>query len=185
LAKNCKQIPPLVGDLSPQRIARDKAIEAQYAGNPSLRAQFERGDFDRETYERMAAEKAAGPSYRPFGDLIAALRAERERQGLSLADVTARSGMDRAAVHKLEIGLNKNPTAETLDRYAGAMGKTIRCAMEDRIESPPAKSRGRAGTPSRQTGGRKTKMADAVKAHPSQTAAHVGHSKSLKKKQPT
>jgi DNA-binding XRE family transcriptional regulator len=128
-----KQARKPVGDLSAARIARDEAIEAQYAGNPSLRAQYERGDFDRETYERMAAEKAAGPPHRPFGDLIAALRAERERQGLSLADVAERSGMDRAAVHKLEIGLNKNPTVETLNRYAGALGKQIEWVVTDRI----------------------------------------------------
>jgi hypothetical protein len=134
MANKSKQARKPVGDPSAERIARDAAIEAQYAGNPSLRVQYERGDFDRETYERMAAEKAAGPPFRPFADLIAALRAERERQGLSLADVAARSGMDRAAVHKLEIGLNKNPTAETLNRYAEALGKEIHWVMADRID---------------------------------------------------
>ena len=138
LAGKSKQARKPVGDLSAERIDRDAAVEAQYAGNPSLRAMYERGDFDREAYERLTALKAAGPPGRPFGDLIAALRAERERQGLSLADVAGRSGMDRAAIHKLEIGLNKNPTAETLSRYAEALGKRIGWAMTDRIEGPPA-----------------------------------------------
>ena len=53
--------------------------------------------------------------------LIAALRAERERQGLSLADLAERTGIDRAAIHKLEIGVNTNPTLATLSRYAGAL----------------------------------------------------------------
>ena len=51
--------------------------------------------------------------------------------------------MDRAAVHKLEIGLNKNPTAETLDRYAGAMGKRIVWAVKDRADRPGAGKRTR------------------------------------------
>jgi transcriptional regulator with XRE-family HTH domain len=44
---------------------------------------------------------------------------------LSLADIAERTGMDRAAVHKLEIGLNKNPTFATLQRYADALGVQI------------------------------------------------------------
>ena len=134
MAGKSKQVRKPVGDPSAERITRDAAIEAQYANNPSLREQYERGDFDREAYEELSRLRAAGPPFRPFGDLIAALRAERERQGLSLADVAARSGMDRAAVHKLEIGVNKNPTAETLNRFAGALGKTIRWVIADRIE---------------------------------------------------
>ena len=62
--------------------------------------------------------------------MIAALRAERERQGLSLADVAERTGMDRAAIHKLEIGLNSNPTHATLTRYASALGTRIEWHLE-------------------------------------------------------
>jgi len=69
--------------------------------------------------------RASGPPARPFRELIAALRAERERQSLSLADVAERTGMDRAAIHKLEIGLNSNPTHATLTRYASALGSRI------------------------------------------------------------
>ena len=64
---------------------------------------------------------ASGPPARPFRELIGALRAERERQELSLADLAKRTGMDRAAIHKLEIGLNSNPTYATLTRYAQAL----------------------------------------------------------------
>ena len=62
---------------------------------------------------------------RPFLDLILTLRAERDRQGLSLGDVAERTGMDRSAIHKLEIGLNRNPTYATLARYAAALGVAI------------------------------------------------------------
>ena len=135
--------------LTPERIARDDAIAARYEGNPSPRELYERGDIDREAYDRVSRLRAAGPPVRPFAGLIALLRAERGRQGLSLADVAARAGMDRAAVHKLEIGLNKNPTAETLNRYAAALGKRIGWTIADGTDGPTAetgaRTRGRAG----------------------------------------
>ena len=48
---------------------------------------------------------------------------------MSLTDIAERTGMDRAAVHKLEIGLNRNPTYTTLDRYADALGVQIAWAL--------------------------------------------------------
>lgn len=75
-----------------------------------------------ETFDRVRLQRAEGTPEDPFRRRIAALRAERERQGLSLADAVSRSGIDRTAIPKLEIGLNKNPTVETLTRVAGALG---------------------------------------------------------------
>jgi DNA-binding XRE family transcriptional regulator len=118
--------------LSSEKIARDDGIEAQYADNPSLRQLYERGDIDKEAYEQSCRLRAAGPPERPFRALLSALRAERERQGLSLSALANRSGIDRAALHKLEIGLNKNPTAATLSRYAEALGKQIEWTISDR-----------------------------------------------------
>ncbi len=119
--------------LTPERIAREAEIEAQYADNPSLRQLHERGDIDQATYEASSRLRAAGPPERPFRTLISALRTERERQGLSLSTVAKRSGIDRAAIHKLEIGLNKNPTASTLTRYAEALGKQIEWMLSERV----------------------------------------------------
>ncbi len=118
--------------LTSEKIARDEAIEAQYADDPSLRQLYERGDIDKEAYEESCRQRAAGPPERPFLALLSALRAERERQGLSLSALAERSGIDRAALHKLEIDLNKNPTAATLSRYAEALGKQIEWTISDR-----------------------------------------------------
>jgi transcriptional regulator with XRE-family HTH domain len=49
----------------------------------------------------------------------------RQRQGLTLADVDERSGMDRSAVSRLENGVYVNPTVDTLYRYAEAIGVEI------------------------------------------------------------
>ena len=66
------------------------------------------------------------------------LRQIRERQGLSLTDVSERSGMTRAAISRLENGLcTLNPTLDTLFRYATVLGVQIRLSVE---ECPPPRS---------------------------------------------
>lgn len=55
-------------------------------------------------------------------ELLATLRTERERQGLSLADVSERTGMDRGQISKLETGKVVNPTVGTLRALAHALG---------------------------------------------------------------
>ncbi|MBX6313435.1 MAG: helix-turn-helix transcriptional regulator [Isosphaeraceae bacterium] len=68
--------------------------------------------------------------------LMATLRRERERQGLSLADVAARSGLDKAYLSRLENGGIPNPTLATVARYAAALSKRLALAVED-LESVP------------------------------------------------
>jgi DNA-binding XRE family transcriptional regulator len=58
-------------------------------------------------------------------ELIQQLKAAREEQGLSLADLTQLTGMDRSALSKLETGQRLNPTVDTLVRYAEAVGKRL------------------------------------------------------------
>jgi DNA-binding XRE family transcriptional regulator len=57
--------------------------------------------------------------------LVRELKAAREEKGLSLADLTRLTGMDRSALSKLENGQRLNPTVETLVRYADAVGKRL------------------------------------------------------------
>jgi DNA-binding XRE family transcriptional regulator len=140
MASSRKQPPEDAGELTADRIRRDDAIEAQYAGRPSLRALYESGRIDRKAFERAERLHAAGPPGRPFRDLMAALRAERERQGLSLADLAERTGIDRSAIHKLEIGLNTNPTLATLTRYAEALGARIEWDLKPAVASEGAKA---------------------------------------------
>jgi DNA-binding phage protein len=112
------------------RAEREDVIEERYRQRPSLRALYESGQIDREAYEQAERLRSAGPPARPSRTLIAALRAERERQGLSLGDVAERSGMDRAAIHKLEIGVSRNPTLATLNRYADALGVRLEWSLK-------------------------------------------------------
>ena len=63
--------------------------------------------------------------------VLTQLKAAREAQGLTLADVTERTGMDRLALSKLETGQHPNPTVETLVRYADAVGKRVLVSLAD------------------------------------------------------
>lgn len=38
--------------------------------------------------------------------------------------------MDRAAIHKPEVGVSKNPTLSTLNRYADALGASVERSLK-------------------------------------------------------
>lgn len=75
-------------------------------------------------HERLAA-------FDGLGVLLKQLKAAREERGLSLADLTDLTGMDRSALSKLETGQRSNPTFETLVRYAEAVGKHLVVSLVD------------------------------------------------------
>lgn len=60
------------------------------------------------------------------------LKDERLAQGLSLADIHERSGISRAALCRLENLVESNPTIDTLDRIAKALGKQLVIALQNR-----------------------------------------------------
>jgi DNA-binding Xre family transcriptional regulator len=62
---------------------------------------------------------------------IKQLREERQRQGLSLADIQARSGIDRGTLSKLENDEDPNVTMNTLMRYAQAVGKVVLVQLDE------------------------------------------------------
>jgi DNA-binding XRE family transcriptional regulator len=63
--------------------------------------------------------------------LMVRLRAVRERLGLSLTDLSERTGLTRAAISRLENGWNLNPTLETLFRYTEALGVGLKFAVDE------------------------------------------------------
>jgi DNA-binding XRE family transcriptional regulator len=102
--------------LTPEEAAKYKAIREQVAGElPDLIARH---------HERMA-------TLDQLHDLLLQLKAAREAKGLSLADLTNLTGMDRSALSKLESGQRANPTVETLVRYAEAVGKRVLVSLTD------------------------------------------------------
>ncbi len=65
-------------------------------------------------------------------EAIALLRAERELRGLSLADISEKTGLSRSAISKLENNANANPTINTLSRYADALGLVLSVSLTEK-----------------------------------------------------
>lgn len=101
-----------------------------------LRADRERYQREKPTPEQLLAE-GGHTEFVELGELMflhqvmALLKQERERQGLTLAELSGRTGIDQAALSRLETGSNRNPTLDTLYRIAAALGKVIRCELRD------------------------------------------------------
>jgi ribosome-binding protein aMBF1 (putative translation factor) len=127
---------PRQSNLTPEQEARVEAIRAKNR-SPEARAEQarEREALDRE-YRETGAIKTTGDGS-TMGDLVTfrrfvmSLRRERERQGLSLADVAERAKIDKGALSRLENGQQLNPTVNTLARYAQAIGKSLAWGMTD------------------------------------------------------
>ena len=69
-------------------------------------------------------------------DALKLLKAERERMGLSLAEVSERTGIERPNLSRLENEAEANPTIATLIRYADALGKQLFIALADGKSAP-------------------------------------------------
>jgi DNA-binding XRE family transcriptional regulator len=65
----------------------------------------------------------AAPFYLVLRDYIRELKEAREAAGLTLADVSARSGLAVESLSRLETGAQTNPTWKTLGAYAAAVGR--------------------------------------------------------------
>jgi hypothetical protein len=75
----------------------------------------------------------AAPFYLVLRDYIRQLKEAREAAGLTLADVSARSGMAIESLSRLETGAQTNPTWKTLGAYAAAIGcRPCLTAVSDR-----------------------------------------------------
>ena len=93
---------------------------------------------------------AEGATAMPLGEVLRlhamalALKKERERQGLTAAQLAERVGMDAAALSRLESGRHANPTLRTVEKIAAALGKAIAFHLED---LPPAPKGPAGGVP--------------------------------------
>jgi DNA-binding XRE family transcriptional regulator len=109
--------------LTPEQQAAVEAIRARSkTERPGPDELIDRGELD---------ELVPHGQFMELRELTVHLRQIRERQGLSLTDVSERSGMTRAAISKIENGWNLNPTLDTLFRYATALGAQVRLSVEE------------------------------------------------------
>jgi Helix-turn-helix len=107
---------------TPEELAELRAERTQFSGERPSPEQL------------MASGEHEGP-YRQGNIMalltgIAELKRRREARGLSLADVSERSGLDRGMLSRLENGKILNPTMATLWRYADAIGAQVSLGVE-------------------------------------------------------
>ena len=111
-----------------ERINRDRRLTDEEAE----RYQEIREQVERELPEIRRRARAAKPRIL-LKHVLKELREERQRQGLSLADINARSGIDRGTLSKLENEEDPNVTMNTLMRYAQSVGKVILVQLDEAV----------------------------------------------------
>jgi DNA-binding phage protein len=115
-----------------KRIIRDRKLTAEEAAKyKKIREQVAE-----ELPELIARHQERMETLDQLQLLLADLKIAREAKGLSLADLTELTGMDRSALSKLENGQRANPTLDTLVRYAEAVGKRLVLSLADHQDAP-------------------------------------------------
>ncbi len=108
---------------TPQEKERLKAVRDTFqAERPSLEELLASGDYTASVTHGVTLDAL---------HIAALLKHAREEADLSLADVSARCGLDRSAISRLENGLYENTTLHTLHRLAEAYGKRFIVQLVD------------------------------------------------------
>jgi DNA-binding phage protein len=110
-----------------KRITRDRRL------TPAEAAKYQaiRQHIDQELPELVERQHQRVAALDQLDELLKQLKAAGEARGLTLAEVTERTGMDPSALSKLETGQRANPTVETFVRYAEAVGKRLVVTLAD------------------------------------------------------
>jgi len=77
------------------------------------------------------SEPVSQGEYWDLRKAVLRLKQLREAAGLSVADLAERTGIDRAAICRLENGQHQNPNIGTLNRHADALGKRVSFRVVD------------------------------------------------------
>ena len=132
----------ITGETMRKLTKRVKVVKAAPTRTERKRLQAIRDKYQREkpTLEALAAsgEYSTPITQEEFWQLAeagSALKAARMEARMTLASVAKRSGIDRAALSRLENGIYDNPTISTLSRYAQAIGKSLVFKLADAVGS--------------------------------------------------
>jgi DNA-binding XRE family transcriptional regulator len=90
--------------------AEEEAIRRQHAASPIR--EVPGGTVNRQSFAAILS-------------LVARFKSAREGQGLTLAEVAGRMGIDAPALSRLETGKVLNPTLATLHKWAEALGQKL------------------------------------------------------------
>ncbi len=89
--------------------------------------------------------------YRELRPFVEKLKCAREAAGLTLAEVSRRCGIDQPALSRLETGHNKNPTLDTLWRYAAAVGQRLVLTTETILDTRPPQAKAKRARAARES----------------------------------
>lgn len=105
-------------------MAKRKAKRIYRDFTPSEKARWEKAvaETEAEKDEILQKGRAVLAARRTALQMLNQLKAERERRGLSLADMMRLTGMTRESISRLENDPSPNPTMLTFARYAEALG---------------------------------------------------------------
>ena len=112
----------------PERIRKPKSAAEWQQLDAELAS--EKDEVLEAARESKAAYDAMAPELR---EVLKLLKAEREAQGLSLAEIESRSGVAESKLARLENDSESNPTLSTLRRYATALGKKLSVRLTDQV----------------------------------------------------
>jgi DNA-binding Xre family transcriptional regulator len=115
--RTAKKGPRSVAEVSRLRALRDHFQKKR----PSLADLLATGDY---------TEPAPQAELLMVLELAAELKKARKDRRLSLADVARRSGIDKAALSRIENGQNTNPTIGTLETIARSIGSRLQFRLE-------------------------------------------------------
>jgi DNA-binding XRE family transcriptional regulator len=100
-----------------EQLAAEEAIRRHHSQSPVLKPPV--SAMDRESFTAILG-------------LMARFKSMRESQGLTLALVAERMGIDAPALSRLETGKMLNPTLATLHKWAEALGQKLDVDLVDR-----------------------------------------------------
>jgi DNA-binding XRE family transcriptional regulator len=95
---------------TPEERAEEEAVRRQHAANP---------------VRQPPAGAINQKSFAAILSLVARFKTVRASQGLTLAEVAGRMGIDAPALSRLETGKVLNPTLATLHKWAEALGQKL------------------------------------------------------------
>ena len=101
----------------PEDRARHKSIRETFKDKPTIDELVAQGE--------LSGQPVSLGSYLNLRLIVGSLRKIREQANLSLADISERSGMDKAMLSRLENSHVANPGIETISRYLDAMDKSL------------------------------------------------------------
>ena len=106
--------------VTPEEKARHQQVRAQIEG--------ELPELQHRARQKLAEIIQQGVD---IHQIIALLKAERIKQGLTLAQVNKSTGLEATMLMQLEDNKDANPTLSIITRYAEAVGKKVLVVLAD------------------------------------------------------